>query len=55
MDAHRMQRNISSHEEILTALERRNAEVARESMQNHIHESGQLVIAWLENQTQGLE
>ena len=50
MDAHRMQRNIGSHEEILTALERRDAQAARKSMQGHIHESGQLVIAWLENQ-----
>ena len=50
-----MQRNIGSHEEILTALERRDAQAARKSMQGHIHESGQLVIAWLENQTQRSE
>lgn len=50
MDAHRMRRNIESHEEILAALERRDAAVARKSMHNHVHESGQLVIAWLEAQ-----
>ncbi len=50
MDSHRMQRNIHSHEEILTALERRDANAARKAMQDHIHESGHLVIAWLENQ-----
>jgi DNA-binding GntR family transcriptional regulator len=53
MDAHRMQRNIGSHEEILAALERRDPAAARESMRNHIRESGQLVISWLENQTRG--
>jgi DNA-binding GntR family transcriptional regulator len=50
MDSHRIQRNIRSHEEILTALERRDADAARKAMQDHIHESGHLVIAWLENQ-----
>jgi DNA-binding GntR family transcriptional regulator len=50
MDSHRMRRNIGSHEEILTALERRDADAARKVMQDHIHESGHLVIAWLENQ-----
>jgi DNA-binding GntR family transcriptional regulator len=49
MDAHRMQRNIHDHEEILRALEKRNAERARQAMQSHVLESGKFVIAWLEN------
>lgn len=51
MDSHRRQRNIESHREILTALERRDAVAARKAMQGHVDESGRLVIAWLENQT----
>jgi DNA-binding GntR family transcriptional regulator len=53
MDAHRMQRNIDSHEEIFTALERRDPKAARKTMEAHIEESGRLVIAWLENQVAG--
>lgn len=49
MDAHRMQQNIDDHEEILRALERRNAERARQAMQTHVLESGKILIAWLEN------
>ena len=49
MDAHRMQQNIDHHEEILRALEKRNAERARQAMQMHVLESGKFVIAWLEN------
>jgi DNA-binding GntR family transcriptional regulator len=44
-----MQRNIHDHEEILRALEKRNAERARQAMQSHVLESGKFVIAWLEN------
>ncbi len=50
MDAHRMQQNIDDHEEILRALEKRDAATARNAMQSHILESGKVVIAWLENQ-----
>ncbi len=52
MDTHRMQRNIEDHTEILRALEKRDAVRARKAMQAHVLESGQLVIAWLENQKQ---
>lgn len=49
MDAHRMQQNIDDHEKILLALDRRDAAGARQAMQDHVLESGQFVIAWLEN------
>ncbi len=49
MDAHRMQQNIDGHEEILRALEKRDANRARGAMQRHILESGKFVISWLEN------
>jgi DNA-binding GntR family transcriptional regulator len=50
MDSHRTQRNIEHHAEILRALEKRDAALARKTMQAHVLESGQIVIAWLENQ-----
>jgi DNA-binding GntR family transcriptional regulator len=49
MDSHRMRQNIDDHEEILRALERRDAERARRAMQEHVLDSGKFVIAWLEN------
>jgi DNA-binding GntR family transcriptional regulator len=49
MDTHRMQQNIDDHARILRALEGRDAAEARQAMQEHVLESGQFVIAWLEN------
>jgi DNA-binding GntR family transcriptional regulator len=49
MNTHRMQQNITDHEEIVHALERRDAGKARQAMQQHVLESGKVVIAWLEN------
>jgi DNA-binding GntR family transcriptional regulator len=49
MDAHRMQQNIDDHAEILRALEKRDARKSRQVMQEHVLDSGKLVIAWLEN------
>lgn len=51
MDLHRMQKNIDDHEKILRFLEDRDGREARAAMQAHVLESGQFVIAWLENYT----
>jgi DNA-binding GntR family transcriptional regulator len=50
MDVHRMKQNIHDHEEILRAMEKRNAGQARKAMEAHVMDSGRFVIAWLENQ-----
>jgi DNA-binding GntR family transcriptional regulator len=49
MNSHRMQQNINDHEKIVRALEERDADQARRAMQEHVLESGKVVIAWLEN------
>jgi len=49
MDSHRMTRTIVHHAAILRALEDRNPVEARRATAEHILESGDLVIAWLEN------
>jgi DNA-binding GntR family transcriptional regulator len=48
MDSHRMQQNISHHEQILEQLERRDSAGARQAMVQHIRESGEFVVRCLE-------
>jgi DNA-binding GntR family transcriptional regulator len=53
MDAHRMQKNIADHEQVLHWLEKRVASEARAAMQSHVLQSGTFMISWLENQLEG--
>lgn len=47
MDLHRMETNIQHHEDILQALEARDEERARQTMQKHVSEAGEYVAALL--------
>jgi DNA-binding GntR family transcriptional regulator len=49
MDRHRKIQNIRDHEQILLALQQRDASAAKKAMQSHVLESGTFVAAWLEN------
>lgn len=48
MDAHRLRLNLKHHETILAKLEQRDAGGAREAVMEHILESGDFVVRWLE-------
>lgn len=55
MDAHRLRLNLVHHEKILAQLERRDAAGAREAVRQHILESGEFVVRWLERHVPKVE